>query len=128
MLMPAAQRRVWVDAWQMQCCGVPFAVRDDVTWTVVPELDHDYLTAVLGTEAAESVTDAEEHHADVGRLPTLVGTVARLVAVSCRLNPSGAPVPGTADIEDLDRADPWHKPRNGSGRLIAFVVDVAPSG
>ena len=25
---------VWVDAWQMQCCGDPFAVGSSVEWTL----------------------------------------------------------------------------------------------
>ena len=27
---------VWVDDWQMQCCGTPFAIGDRVDWIVVP--------------------------------------------------------------------------------------------
>ena len=26
---------VWIDDWQIQCCGDPFKVKDTVTWTVV---------------------------------------------------------------------------------------------
>ena len=26
---------IWIDDWQMQCCGDPFNVYDAITWTVV---------------------------------------------------------------------------------------------
>ena len=33
---------VWVDSWQMQCCGEPFRVGSQVTWTL-GAADQDWL-------------------------------------------------------------------------------------
>lgn len=35
---------VWVDAWQMQCCGDPFAVGSRVAWTL-SEPDREWLAS-----------------------------------------------------------------------------------
>jgi hypothetical protein len=47
VLLPARQTLavalvVWVDGWQMQCCGTPFAVGSQVAWTLG---EADYLIA-----------------------------------------------------------------------------------
>jgi Family of unknown function (DUF6578) len=55
---------LWVDAWQMQCCGEPFRLGSPVAWTV-READPDWLEAVLGAGAAPGVNGAEEHHGGI---------------------------------------------------------------
>ena len=44
----------------MQCCGEPFAVRSQVSWTL-GEADADWLDLLLGARASD-VDCAEEHH------------------------------------------------------------------
>lgn len=41
---------VWVDFWQMQCCGEPFRTGDQVAWTV-RATDPDWLEVMLGPQA-----------------------------------------------------------------------------
>lgn len=41
---------VWVDDWQYQCCGTPFAVGDQVSWTLTADSD-DFLVRALGDHA-----------------------------------------------------------------------------
>ena len=79
---------VWVDAWQMQCCGEPFGVGSRVSWALA-ERDPGWVTAVLG--AGVIVDAAEDHHGGVpdGTPPT-AGTVTAVSAVHCR----PAPAPG----------------------------------
>lgn len=58
--------RVWVEAWQIQCCGDAFEVGSKVEWTLCEQSDRDWLTSVLGDEFAREITYSEEHH---GGLP-----------------------------------------------------------
>ena len=123
---------VWVDAWQMQCCGDPFAVGSRVAWTL-SEPDREWLASVLGDDAARRVTHREEHH---GGLPddtaATVGFVTRIRAVSSGFgpDPSGVgatpvhvPVPGTASVVDVSDADGWH-PETDDVRFTGYLVDV----
>ncbi len=41
---------VWVDSWQMRCCGEPFRVGSQVAWTL-SGADPDWLGAMLGADA-----------------------------------------------------------------------------
>jgi hypothetical protein len=56
------QVRVWVDAWQMQCCGPPFADGDTVEWTLSPDNDLEWLDSVVGRDVAQTVDFSEDHH------------------------------------------------------------------
>ncbi|WP_454300993.1 DUF6578 domain-containing protein [Salana multivorans] len=112
------QLLVWVDAWQMQCWGDPFAVDSRVAWTLHMEPDRGWLTAVLGDDLARHVTHAEEHHGGLpDDAPVTAGVVARIRAVSSRSGPdptdAGAspvhvPIPGTASVVDVSDADGWY--------------------
>ena len=83
---------VWVDGWQMQCCGEPFSVGSRVSWTLCPT-DTDYVDHMLGAEAGGAIDAAEEHHGGVREgTPETTGTVTAIAAVHCRY----APVPGKA--------------------------------
>jgi hypothetical protein len=128
-------RQVWVDNWQMQCCGDPISVGSTISWTVMPP-DHDYLTSVLGDAGAARVTDAEEHHGgDEGRESrTMAGTVRSIEAVVCRYAPgdrsdSGTlvPVAGSEIITPLTAADGWESEVDGSAddvRFVGYIVGV----
>jgi hypothetical protein len=119
---------LWVDAWQMQCCGEPFRLGSQVAWTV-GEADPDWLAAVLGAETAPGVGGAEEHHGGIPEdtEPT-TGVVTRISAVHCRyaLGPGGdprvlCPVPGSGVLADVDLADGWIADR-GEECFVGYVV------
>ncbi len=57
---------VWMDAWQLQCCGQPFNVGSTIDWTLAAPSDREFLASVLGDDLAGTVTHHEEHH---GGLP-----------------------------------------------------------
>src|SRR6185437_15279732 len=78
---------VWVEFWQMQCCGEPFRLGDQVAWTV-RATDTDWLEVMLGTHRQPGVDAVEDHHGGVpeGTAPTR-GTVTRITAVHCRYAP-----------------------------------------
>jgi hypothetical protein len=78
---------VWLEFWQVQCCGEPFRLGDRVAWTV-RATDTDWLEVMLGTHVQPGVDAVEDHHGGVpeGTAPTR-GTVTRIAAVHCRYAP-----------------------------------------
>lgn len=108
---------IWVDGWQMQCCGGRFAPGDVVSWTLLEVEPEDYAD-VVGSERADEIDFCEEHHGQVeGHAPTSVEVVS-IVEVHCRYGvPAGAtdrvnyPVPGTAVLVPVEEADGWAKAR-----------------
>ena len=68
---------VWVDDWQMQCCGDPFEVGSQVEWTIVPWTFERPPIDELG-----AIEYYYEHHGDADtEVLQLKGTVARIQAV-----------------------------------------------
>jgi hypothetical protein len=106
--------RVWVDNWQMQCCGDPFAVGDEVSWKL-QDRDSEWLEAIIGADLAHGIDKAEEHHEGEGEETTVtVGIVGSIHAVHCRYAPlPGAPenhlfpVPGSGTVTMIRAADGW---------------------
>jgi hypothetical protein len=121
------KRRVWVDGWQMQCCGEPFEVAEAVSWWTSSEVHRDYLSVVVGEKMAAEITHYEDHH-DVsdGGTTLIVGTVRTIEAVSCRFavqGPAFHPVPGTAVIEPRSSADGWEK-EDGELNFLGYIVTI----
>lgn len=91
--------RIWVSAWQFDCCGDAFDVGSDVRLTVV-EPDVEWLSEVLGPEEARRVTASEEHHG--GSTKEVVGRVVAIEGVTVEYAARGAesrvlyPVEGSA--------------------------------
>jgi hypothetical protein len=122
--------RVWVEFWQMQCCGEPFRRGDRVAWTV-RATDADWLEVMLGTRMQPGVDAVEDHHGGVpeGTAPTR-GTVTRIAAVHCRYAPrpgsdsrTSYPVPGSGVLTYLESADGWTADR-GAERFAGYLVEL----
>lgn len=118
---------IWVDDWQMQCCGQPFTVGSTVSWTLRPA-DPEWLEAVLGADAAGEVDAAEEHHAVGTDAETTDATVESIMAVHCRYAvPTGAqtqagyPVHGSGVLTPTDSATGW-TPNTGDLRFVGYLV------
>ncbi|MFB7515311.1 DUF6578 domain-containing protein [Streptomyces sp. NPDC056144] len=118
---------IWVDDWQMQCCGESFGLGDVVSWRLL-EVDPGDYADIVGGERAKGIDFREEHHGEgEGRAPTAVEVVS-IVEVHCRFGPlPGAtsrvvhPVPGTTVLAPVERADGWAKARtdvNFTGYLV----------
>ena len=69
---------VFVEFWQHQCCGEPFAVGEVVLWPLAPT-SGDGMVRVIGSELGSQVAWAVERHADV--FTTVSGTVRALTSV-----------------------------------------------
>jgi hypothetical protein len=129
---------IWVDDWQIQCCGQSFAPGDVVSWTLL-EVDPEDYADVVGSERADEIDFREEHHGQgEGREPTLVEVVS-IAEVHCRYGvPLGAtdtvnrPVRGTTVLVPVREADGWAKARpdvSFAGYLVtARRVTEGPGG
>ncbi|MDX3752110.1 hypothetical protein PV734_36735 [Streptomyces sp. AK08-02] len=112
---------VWVDDWQMQCCGQSFAPGDVVSWTLL-EVDPEDYADVVGSGRADEIDFREEHHGQgEERAPAPVEVVS-IAEVHCRYEiPPGAndkvsrPVPGTTVLVPVKEADGWAKARPDVG-------------
>jgi hypothetical protein len=120
---------VWVEDWQMQCCGQPFAVGSTVSWTL-RTTGCDGLAAVLGERVAQTVDAVEEHHGRVPEnTPETKATVTSITAVHCRYaaragNPRDVhPVPGSAVLSTARRAD-GYVPKQCGLRFIGYLVKL----
>lgn len=106
----AVKALVWMAAWQMECCGQPFTVGDEVEWSLEDDPDREWLEAALGPELASRVTHEEDHH---DQLPTAPAN-GRVRAIRCaygRYAPTPGdervlyPVPGSAELSHVARVD-----------------------
>lgn len=126
-----SMRHVWVDDWQMQCCGDAFSVGSTVEWSAYPVTDRDWYSGFLDAELVATITDHEEHHSDVSQLARLRGVVESIGAVFCHYRLVGqmaTPIAGSGFVEQRDSADGWEMEGElGEGPTFAgYLVMVAP--
>lgn len=125
-----AQAVVWVSSWQMECCGDPFAVGDNVTWHLDDEPDPEWYEAALGTEVAQRITHAEEHHSDDEEFPQVTGRVISITRAWCDYGPTAAddrvlyPIPGSAVFESVDRYDGSERDAHPELTFNGWVVEL----
>ncbi|MGW4055544.1 DUF6578 domain-containing protein [Streptomyces sp. NPDC004779] len=106
---------IWVDGWQMQCCGDSFAPGGVASWTLL-EVDPEDYVDLVGSERADQIDFREEHHGQGAEdAPTSLEVVS-IVEVHCRYGvPLGStskvnyPVPGTTVLVPVEAADGWAK-------------------
>lgn len=121
---------VWVDSWQMQCCGAQFHRGSQVTWTL-SEPDPDRFETLLGAGAQLTVDAVEEHHGGIPEdTPPTRGKVTRIAAVHCTYAPrpgsdsrTGYPVPGSVVLTDVKSADGWTADRDDE-RFVGYLVQL----
>lgn len=108
---------VWLDGWQMQCCGEPFGVGSRVSWTLNPDPDRAFQAGVLGPELAATVTHSAERH---GGLPedTPV-TRAWVESVRAVLRRAGEP----AVVREQRSADREDDEPDGLA-LVCYLVEL----
>ncbi|WP_030688109.1 DUF6578 domain-containing protein [Streptomyces globisporus] len=115
---------VWVDDWQMQCCGEGFASGGVVSWDLVRVDPEDYAD-VVGRRRAAVIDFREEHHGQQPDCAAVSLEVLTVVEVHCRYEaPPGTtalPVPGTAVLVPAEEADGWAEVRPGL-RFAGYLV------
>jgi hypothetical protein len=124
---------VWMDSWQMQCCGKPFSVGSGIDWTLAAITDRDFLATVLGQELAGAVTHHEEHHGGLPEgAPRTLGTVRSIRAVRCRYRPAPGqtkllqPVPDSATVTAVQSAAGWDADAQDA-RFVGYLIEVDAS-
>ena len=120
--------RVWVEQWQHECCGEPFAVGDAVSWPVVPlgPVGQDGLVRLLGEGIAHQVGWSVERHDEAATLVN--GLVASIFCVFCDLelvsdapdSPFSRTASGTATLHDRNRSTrhEHNEQRHWAGYLV----------
>ncbi|MFJ8157098.1 DUF6578 domain-containing protein [Streptomyces sp. NPDC094468] len=103
---------IWVDDWQIQCCGDSFTPGDVVSWRLL-EVDSEDYADVIGTDRAAAIDFHEEHHGYEDHASTLL-QVLTVTEVHCRYEvpPEGTtrvyqPVPGTTVLVPVEKAEGW---------------------
>jgi hypothetical protein len=102
---------IWVDDWQIQCCGETFTLGDVVSWHLLGVDPEDYADLV-GSDRAAEIDFCEEHHGrENEHAPTRL-RVLTITEVHCRYEvPPGStsnvrhPVPGTTELVPVREAD-----------------------
>ncbi|MET7287622.1 DUF6578 domain-containing protein [Streptomyces sp. NPDC005573] len=118
---------IWVDDWQIQCCGESFGPGDVVSWRLL-EVDSEDYADIVGTDRAAEIDFREEHHGrEEERAPTRL-EVLTAAEVHCRYEvPPGAtsdlyqPVPGTTALVPVEKADGWAKSRPDTS-FVGYLV------
>ena len=112
---------VWVDAWQMECCGEPFSVGGRVAWTMRSVERPSLYEDLLGPDLAGRLTHHEEHHGGVPEDAAVVrGGVRAITAVLGAYGSQNGP-PTVNELVQRWRADPAEEP---SRRLVGYVVEL----
>lgn len=93
---------VWMDHWQMDCCGVPFRTGSVVSWQLRAPTAIDWLDVVFRSGVSATVDAVEDHHG--GGPPTTV-TVLSIATVHCRFDPE--PVAGSGIMSPVRAAERW---------------------
>jgi hypothetical protein len=120
---------VWVDAWQVQCCGEQFGIGSRVSWTLA-RANAKRLAQLLGSDVA--VDAAEEHHGGVpDGTPETAGTVTAISTVHCRSAPRAGgdqrvlhPVPSSTVLTPVTTADGRTPDRHGL-HFAGYLVRIA---
>lgn len=125
--------RVWVDEWQMACCGDPFHVGGGVEWTLLTESGAENLPDVLDVDTVDSINYRQDHHGDAPEdAPTTRGTVRRICIVTCQFGQIvGRPrehflVPGSGQLDEVSSSDDLERAPDGFHRP-GFIVDLEPA-
>jgi hypothetical protein len=122
---------VYMEDWQLDCCGEPFAVGSQISWTLIQNRC-SWIQDIISPDAGIVVAAREEHH---GRLaadtPATRGTVNRIFAVCCQYAPPAVeagpqqPVPGSGVLIPVTQAQRFGGHHyHHLGKSIGYVAQV----
>src|SRR3954470_20066291 len=103
-------KHVLYEGWQMECCGEPFSVSDEVTWRVMPVEPGDMRRWGWDGKEYDGLLRVEHHG---GRWPATTGRVRAIhlvhqeYAETAPGSRSFAPVPGKRSLEPADSCPKW---------------------
>lgn len=122
---------VWMDDWQFDCCGEPFSIGSEVSWTIGPA-DSDLLTDMLGTDTGVAIDAFEDHHVTglPEDTPPTRGTVVAINGAYCRFvhrhenDPALYRVDESGVLVPLTRAKRFQEDR-GKLQFMGYVIRLA---
>lgn len=117
---------VWMDSWQMDCCGTPFQNGSKVSWRLRPSTGMEWLDTALPGRAVAGIDAVEDHHGGSSDQQT-EATVLSIAAVHCQFEPE--PVVGSGTITRASVANKWtgeHDGRQFAGFLVTVLVSDEP--
>ncbi|MFF4013871.1 DUF6578 domain-containing protein [Streptomyces sp. NPDC001843] len=128
-----ALMRVFYEDWQMECCGRPFAVGDEIGWRLVP-----YDEPQVREEARYGAQAWVENHGGPRRKTTgrvrSIDLVREEYAEPAPGDGGLSPVPGTWTLEPVEKCPKWfehqetvtkaglRRARRTSGALVTLDV------
>ncbi|MGW3262798.1 DUF6578 domain-containing protein [Streptomyces sp. NPDC001056] len=119
--------KIWVDDWQIQCCGQSFAPGDVVSWNLL-EVDPEDYADVVGSARAAEIDFREEHHGEEQQCAPASLEVLAVAEVHCRyaVPPGSAadvhyPVRDTTVLVPVSEADGWAQGRP-EVRFVGYLV------
>lgn len=111
------------DGWQMECCGIPFALNDIVNWTVYEQAGPLFETIELGQ--VDYCYDS--HVKGYEELSMLTGKVLEIKALYVNYVPSATQerlmVPESGILVDVETAHGWEK-KIDEMMFAAYVVTL----
>jgi hypothetical protein len=125
--------KVWLEAWEWECCGDPFAVGATVNWNLTPVDDAGKasFTELFAAEIGPAITHMEGHHGATPLPPPQRVRVEAIHAVYWDRAPLPGedsrtvyPVPGSARLQPREVGDPWSEPDADRERFEGYLVDV----
>lgn len=118
---------VWLDAWQQQCCGEPFAVGSRVGWTLRDIPRGRFFDDVAGAEIAQRITHAEEHHGAVPEdAPVVHGLVREIRAIHGRFVRERDWAPGESRIVTSADGSDEVEGLSFNGYVVDLDVEESP--
>ncbi|MFE1146272.1 DUF6578 domain-containing protein [Streptomyces albidoflavus] len=122
---------IWIDGWQMECCGESFGPGEVVAWQLVETGAEDHAD-VVGERRAAEIDFREEHHGGAGEESVARVKVVGVEEVHCRYEfPPGdtsdgrQPVPGSTAFVPVSRAERWAEGRTGL-EFCGYLVTAEP--
>jgi hypothetical protein len=118
-----------MDAWEMECCGTPFAVGAQVEWELeaLPEDSRERFVEGLSSDVAKKLTDVERHHGpwSAGDQPPPVRVRGRVKSISSAYRRSTKPRElEAAWLEDREEAVRFENEPNGA-RFLGYVIELS---
>jgi hypothetical protein len=118
----SVQTNVWMDSWQMNCCGERFETESKVSWTLRSATGIEWLDVVVGHGTAATIDAIEDHHG--GTASEGEPTAATVASIATLHRPSTpAPVPGSRSVVEVRAAEKWTGDRNDRRlNLLGFAL------
>ncbi len=120
---------VWMNRWQLECCGGSFAVGASADWAVGVESAEgpEELLEVLDADWARRVRYREDHHG-VGASGTLTGTVASIDGVTCLIelvdDIARVRVPGSGVVCSVPDVEAAYPLATDERSLLGWIVGL----